>query len=487
VEGRAGAAAPGVVRGAGTPAILPPPMPENRSPWLREELAALGRLAAPLAAAQAGQALMGVVDTAVVGRAGAVPLAGVGLGNGLFFTAAVIGIGLMMGLDPLIAQAFGAGDAARARRLLWQGGWLALLASAALALPMALLPLGFAPLGVEAEVAEQAGRFILWRLPGLPFLFLYVGLRAYLAAAGVTRPMVAATVLANLVNLPLGILLVFGGEVLPAWAGPLRALPALGATGAALGSSFALVLQSAVLLAAIRGLPAPTASPADRRPDRRELLRAATIGLPVGLHMVVEVAFFSMAGFLAARLGAVAMASHQLALSVATLTFTVAVGIGNAGSVRVGRFVGARDRLGARRAGLAAMGAAAGYMACTGLAFLVAPGLVARLMTDDAAVAAAAVPLLRIAAVFQVFDGTQAAGSGVLRGAGLTRFTFLANVVGHWLLGAPALLLFTGVLGMGVPGLWWGFVVGLVAVSAAVLWRFLQVSSREISPLAESM
>jgi MATE family multidrug resistance protein len=461
-------------------------MPENRSPWLREELAALGRLAAPLAAAQAGQALMGVVDTAVVGRAGAVPLAGVGLGNGLFFTCAVVGIGLMMGLDPLIAQAFGAGDPARARRLAWQGGWLALLTAGALALPMALLPLTFAPLGVEPEVAEQAGRFILWRLPGLPFLFLYVGGRAYLSSAGATRPMVVATVVANLVNLPLGVLLVFGGAALPAWCGPLRALPALGGTGAALSSSVSLVLQSAILLAAIRGLPAPPVPPEARRPDRVELARAIGLGLPAGLHMVVEVAFFSMAGFVAARLGAVPMAAHQLALSVATLTFTVAVGVGNAGSVRVGRFVGARDRIGARRAGLTAMGAAAGYMAGSGLLFVAVPGLIARLMTDDAVVVAAAVPLLRVAAVFQVFDGVQAAATGVLRGAGVTRFTFLANVVGHWLLGAPALLLFVGVLGMGVAGLWWGFVVGLAAVAGALLVRFLRLSSREIAPLAGS-
>jgi MATE family multidrug resistance protein len=142
--------------------------------------------------------------------------------------------------------------------------------------------------------------------------------------------------------------------------------------------------------------------------------------------------------------------------------------------------------LGARRAGLTAFAAAGGYMACTGLLFVAVPGLLARLMTDDPGVAAAAVPLLRVAAVFQVFDGLQGAGAGVLRGAGVTRFTFFANLVGHWLLGAPALFFFVNGLRLGVVGLWWGFVVGLVSVSAALLWRFLQVSSREIAPLASS-
>jgi MATE family multidrug resistance protein len=200
--------------------------------------------------------------------------------------------------------------------------------------------------------------------------------------------------------------------------------------------------------------------------------------------MVVEVAFFSVASVLAARLGAEPMAAHQLALSIATFTFSVTLGIGNAGSIRVGTFVGARDRAAARRAGLTAFGAAGAFMACTGLIFLSVPGLLARLMTDDPGVAAAAIPLLRVAAVFQVFDGLQGAGAGVLRGAGVTRFTFLANLVGHWLLGAPATLLFAFGLGLGVVGLWWGFVVGLVAVATALLWRFLDISSREIAPLA---
>jgi MATE family multidrug resistance protein len=298
--------------------------------------------------------------------------------------------------------------------------------------------------------------------------------------------MVVATVVANLLNFPLGVLLVFGGAVLPAWAGPLRDLPALGGAGAAISSSLSLGLQSAMLYAAIRGVPAPPTPRQARRPDRVELLRAVRVGLPTGLHMVAEVAFFSLAGVLAARLGAEPMAAHQLALAIATFTFSVTVGIGNAGSVRVGAFVGARDRLGARRAGLTAFGAAGAFMGCSGLLFLAVPGALARLMTDDPAVAAAAVPLLRVAAVFQVFDGLQSAGAGVLRGAGVTRFTFVANLVAHWLLGAPALLFFVFVLGMGVVGLWWGFVVGLVSISAALLWRFLVLSSGEIAPLAAS-
>jgi MATE family multidrug resistance protein len=124
-------------------------------------------------------------------------------------------------------------------------------------------------------------------------------------------------------------------------------------------------------------------------------------------------------------------------------------------------------------------------MSLCALAFLLFPRPIARLLTDDPEVLAVAVPLLRVAALFQVSDGVQAVGAGVLRGAGETRFTFAANMVGHWALGAPAAVVLGSVLGGGVTGLWWGFLVGLTAVAASLLWRFLRISRREIVPLAE--
>jgi MATE family multidrug resistance protein len=359
---------------AATPAALgyvPRPVTDG-APSLRAEISALVRLAVPLAVAQGGQALMGVVDTAVVGRAGALPLAGVGLGNALFMALAVFGMGVMHGLDPLIAQALGAGDAARARRLLWQGTWLALALSAALALPFALAPAALEPLGIGADVAREAGRYLLWRLPGLPFFLLYFSGRAYLQAHGLARPMVLATVVANVLNVPADLLLVFGGANEPALAGPLRAIPPLGAAGAAIATSLCALAQAALLALAVGGAPRPPGR-FSRAPDPRALRAALAVGLPVGLHMGAEVGIFALVGFLAGRFGALPLAAHQLALSIASLTFTVAIGFGNAGSVRVGWAVGRRDRPAARRAGLAAFGSGAAFMSLSGLVFFLFP------------------------------------------------------------------------------------------------------------------
>jgi len=446
-------------------------------------MAALSRLAVPLALAQAGQALMGIVDAAVVGRAGAGALAAVGLGTTFAMTLAVTGMGVMQGLDPLISQAIGEGDRPRARRLLWQGLWLALLVGAALTLPFVFIPRWLVPLGIEPGLAAEAGRYFLWRLPGLPAFFAFLAARAYLQSLGSGRPMLVATIVANVVNLPLDVLLVFGGAALPAAFGPLRLVPALGAAGAAIATSLCTALQLVVLVAAIRATDRAAPRPS-RRPDPRALRAAFAVGWPVGLHLGAEVGIFALVGFLAGRLGELPMAAHQLAISVASFTFTFAVGFGQAGSVRVGWAVGARDREAARRSGLAAFASGLLFMSGAAIVFLLFPGAVARLFSNDPAVIELAASLLAVAAVFQLFDGLQGVGAGVLRGAGETHFTLVANLVGHWLLGFPATLLLGFGLGMGVIGLWWGFVLGLGTVGILLLVRFLSVSSRPIVPLS---
>jgi MATE family multidrug resistance protein len=238
-----------------------------------------------------------------------------------------------------------------------------------------------------------------------------------------------------------------------------------------------------VLGLSLRALPAPAGSHTFAPPDLPTLRQVLRVGLPAGLHMFAEVSFFALASLLAGRLGPLPLAAHQVALQYASLTFTAAVGLGNGGSVRVGLAVGAGDGPGARRAGLAALFAGTAFMACNALVLLLFPGAVARLLTDDPGVIATAIPLLRIAAIFQISDGLQGVGAGVLRGAGETRFTFLANMVAYWVIGLPLLLLFSFRLGMGVAGMWLGFVAALTVVAVSLVARFLRISSRRIAPL----
>lgn len=248
-------------------------------PTRRQELRELWKLALPIAIAQAGQSLMSVVDTAVVGRAGTQALAAVGLSTAVFFAVSSFAMGLMMGVDPLISQAFGAGNARRARGLLWQGSYLALFAGTLLAVPLMVVPRLLPSFGVDFAELPEVSDYLTWRAPSLPLMLLFINTRAYLQSAALTRPLVVATVLANIFNLLADILFVFGGEGLPAWCGPLRLVPAMGVKGSAIATLLCCVLQWGVVAWAVRQISVPGGVPSVR-PVRADILQAFRWGCP---------------------------------------------------------------------------------------------------------------------------------------------------------------------------------------------------------------
>lgn len=437
----------------------------------RSEIKALVRLAAPLAVAQAGTQVMGLVDVAVLGRVGARELAAAGLGNNVFFAMSVIGIGIVYGVDPLISQAIGARDPARARRLLWQGSWLALVATGALTIVLITLAALLPWFRVQPELVAPARTFLIIRTLSLaPFLLFFV-VRSYLQALHITKPLIITMIFANIVNFALDLLLVFG------W-GPI---PPLGVAGAAISTLFATFVELAVVILAVRRIP--VAEPVDHRWDGRQIAQGFRVGLPVGLQMGAEVGVFVLVSVLAAQLGTLHLAAHQLVIGLASFTYTAILGVAAAGSVRVGNAVGARDARATRIAGHAAFLGGAAFMLVPALAFAFAPRAVARLITNQPDVLAAAIPLFLVAAVFQMSDGIQGVGAGVLRGAGDTKFAFYANILGHWLIGLPIALWLGFHLHLGIVGFWWGLCAGLTVVAVLLFVRFEKLSRGEIVPL----
>jgi multidrug resistance protein, MATE family len=451
----------------------------------RREFGQLMRLAVPLALAQAGTQMMSVVDLAVLGRVGAKELGAAGLGNAIFFTVSVMGMGLVMGVDPMISQALGAADEVRARHVLWQGVWLAIATTAVLTVALGIVPFVLPLFSLGNDVQRLTSTFVVIRTAGLAPLLLFVVARAYLQAHHVTRPMVIAMLAANVFNFCADVLLVFGGHNLPVWTGPLRHLPALGVAGAAISTNLGAILQLVIIAAAVRSIPMPPheAGPL-RRFNRSEIAQALRVGAPFGLQMGAELGMMTLVAVLAARFGALALAAHQLALSLASLTYTIALGISSAASVRVGIAVGALDRQRTRLAGFVATGTGMAWMSVAALIFAFAPRSVARVITDQQDVVAASVPLLLVAAFFQIFDGVQVVAAGALRGAGDTKSSFIAGVIGYWLIGVPVALYLGFTRGMGVVGLWWGLCAGLASVAILLFVRFERLSSRPIVPIA---
>lgn len=443
-----------------------------RGSAVRTEIGQLFRLAAPLAAAQAGTQLMGLVDVSVLGRLGARELAASGLGNAIFFSISVIGMGMMFGIDPMISQAIGAGDRVRARQVMWQGIWLGLIVTAALSAVLVAAAVAIPSMGVKPELIDPGRTYLLVRTLSLaPFLLFFV-VRAYLQAYGNTKPLVIAMVVANVLNLIGDIVFVFGW-----WK-----IPAFGVAGAAMATVICTIAELWIVAAAVRKID--IGQPFDHRFNRAEIRNAFRVGLPVGLQMGAEVGVFALVAVLAARLGTLDLAAHQLVIGLASFTYTAALGVSAAGSVRVGIGVGSRNAAATRIAGHVAFVAGAGVMSLAALAFLTIPRPLARLFTNQEAVIATALPLFLVAAYFQLSDGVQAVGGGVLRGAGDTKFTFYANVLGHWAIGLPIALYLGFERELGIVGLWWGLCAGLTVVAVILYLRFERLSRNEIEPLA---
>jgi multidrug resistance protein, MATE family len=430
-----------------------------------KELRTLLGLAGPLILGYVGSQLMSITDTAMVGRLGATPLAGVGIGNGIYFTITCLGLGCIAGMEAPVAQAFGAGERLRARRLLWQGVRVALGVSLPLIAIVALTPPLLPAFGIDAATTRQVGAFLWARMLNIiPFL-VFNAQRSYLQAAGVTRPVVVATAVGIVANAIGNYLLIYKAGL-----------------GVA-GSGMASVVASAAMLLVIA--PSVTAVDTPEDPDRRlydrELVRTILrLGVPIGLQFVAEVGVFATVGVIAGTIGAASAAAHTVALTLASFTFCVTLGIGAATSVRVGVHVGRGDSNAARRAGLVGLGASSAFMSLSALSFFAFAPFLAAALTNDPAVLVVAIPLVHVAAIFQLSDGLQATAAGALRGAGDAHAPLYANLVGHWLLGLPVAIALGFGAHRGVTGLWWGLSLGLTVVAAFLIARFVWLSSRPI-------
>lgn len=438
------------------------------------DLDGLTRLALPVVAVQLGLMAMGVVDTIMVGRVSATDLAAVAMGHLYFFAAAVSGMGVLFALDPVVSQAVGAADEVAVARGVQRGGVLAtLLATVSMVL---LVPAGpvLSALGQPPEVVPVAASYVLALIPGVLPFYLFIVLRQSLQAMGRVRAILFAVLAANVVNVALNWVLIFGN----------LGSPALGAIGSGWATTGSRWLMMLALLAFGWPLLRPSLRPLRRDAlARRPLERLLRVGAPVGAQQFLEFGVFGAAGLLMGLLGAIPLASHQVALQLAALTFMVPLGVAQATSVLVGQAVGRTDPAGARRATGAGLAVGVGFMTITAVLFLVMPGLLARAFSGDAPVVATAALLLPIAGVFQVFDGIQVVAAGALRGVGDTRVPMILNLVGFWLIGLPVSAVLGLWLAVGPEGIWWGLAIGIGVVAVLLTHRIRGRFGRELRRL----
>jgi multidrug resistance protein, MATE family len=429
---------------------------------------------------------MGIVDTIMVGhQADSAPAIGaVSLSSILYYVVAIFGTGLMLGLDTLVSRSYGAGDLEDTRKSLVNGVYLSLGVAPLL---MGLIWLWQPILGllkIQESVTAQAIPYLRALNWGTLPLLLYFALRRYLQGVNLAKPVMFSLVSANVVNLLGNWALIYGH----------LGFQAMGTVGSGWSTSIARTYMASVLIiyALHREIRHKTGlRRVSRLPHFPRVWELLNLGFPAASQLGVEIGVFAVVTTLIGKLGALPLASHQIAMNTVSFTYMVPLGIASAAAVRVGHALGGRNAHAASRAGWTALTLGAGFMTCMALALWLVPRYIAAIFTPDPSVIRAAGTLLFVGAFFQLFDGLQAVATGALRGSGDTRTPMLCHLVYYWAVGLPlgAYLCFRA--GWGAVGLWTGLCVALILIGSTLLYvwhrkerSFVTIIERfrEISP-----
>jgi MATE family multidrug resistance protein len=434
----------------------------------RTELRPTLRLALPLVLAEIGWMSMAIVDTMMVGRLpnSAEAIGAVSVSSNIFHVLAFFGEGLLIGLDTLVSQAFGAGRREDCHRSLLNGVYLTLIMTPLLTAPVFMFKPLLRWIEVEPAMAKLAVPYTYALAAGMLPLLLYFAIRRSLQAMDMVRPVAFALVTANIVNLVGNYALIYGK----------LGFPAMGVAGSGWSTTFARLYMVLVLVVYLFWYDRKHKTRLLKTPveiDLRRIRHLLTLGFPAAVQITMEISVFGLIAALIARLGSVALASHQIALNTVAFTYMVPLGISSAAAVRVGQALGRKDPSGAAVAGNTAILLGGGFMFCMSVALLVFPRWIALMYTTDAVVIRSTIALLAVGSAFQLFDGIQTVATGALRGTGDTRTPMLCHFSGYWLIGLPLGIYLCFRRGWGVIGLWTGLSLALILIGVLMLyfWR----------------
>lgn len=434
------------------------------------------QLALPVVIGQVAVFSMSFVDTVMSGRLPdrQLALAGLGIGGAMWSALMVATIGLLMAVQPSVAQLDGAGRHSEAADVTRQAYWIALL----IALPYWAACYYSTPLLQLVQVDPQiipvaAGylRAISWGAPAICFVFL---LRFFSEGSGHTKPTMFYGALGALLNIPLNYIFMFGKF----------GLPAMGTVGCGYASAIVMWLQLLMLLVYIQThqhyKPFALFSHI-ARPHWQTLRDLMKLGMPIAVAISLESGLFVAAALLIGRLGPLPAAAHLVAINFSALLFMIPLGMGSAVTVRVGNAVGRGDPHAARYAGLIGMLIVVCGQCINMVMMLVFPQYIVGLYTDDVAVATLAVSLLFFAGIFQLPDGLQICTASALRGLKDTRVPMLFNLLAYWGIGLSLGYYLTFHQHLGPAGMWIGMIAGLTVGAILMLGRFFVITRRMLA------
>ncbi len=432
------------------------------------------KLAVPISLGQFGHILMGIVDSIMVGKVGYAPLAAASLVNGLFFLVLVIGIGLSFAATPLIAIAKGENKDEECGKILNHSIVANLLFSVIIFILIFLLSFLIPNLNQPKEVVELAIPYLqILSLSIFPFI-IFQSYRQFLEGLSLPNPPMVIALSANILNAFLNWIFIYGNF----------GFEAMGLFGAGIATTITrYIMAASLMIYTINYQKVNSYSPQLKfKPlDLKLIKKIYRIGLPSGFQYFFEVACFSFATIMVGWIGSKQQAAHQIALNLASATYMVMLGISAAGTIRVGGAFGRKEQKEIRLAGFTALGMSSLLMLFFAIVMILLRDILPTFYNNDPEVISYASTLLIIAGMFQIFDGLQATGVGILRGLTDVKIPLYVSLLSYWVIAIPIAYILGFIFDYGVYGIWFGLLLGLASVGITLFIRFNKKSLLSIN------
>jgi MATE family multidrug resistance protein len=429
------------------------------------------KLAIPVVISQLGHTLVQMSDSIIVGHfAGTVSLAAVSLVNSLFMVPLVIGMGISYGLTPLVAQNNGRRNFKECGLLLSNSLFLNMLSGIILFAGIYFgTMLLISHLDQSPQVVQEAKPYLLLLSLSLIPLLIFNTFKQFAEGLGFTKQAMLISIWGNLLNICLGVIFVKG----------LFGVHPMGIRGVGYSTLIDRCVMAVVMATYVFRSPIfkeYLKSFALKNIDRIRGIQIMKIGAPVALQYTFEVSAFGGAAILVGAIGLVQQAAHQVAISLASMTYMMASGISAGAAIKSGNYFGSGDHKNLRLGAISNYHIVLVFMAITALIFTFGRHLLPWIITSDESVIAIAAQLLIIAAFFQLFDGAQVVGLGILRGMGDVNVPTFITFLAYWVIGLPVGYILGIYFHLGVNGVWYGLTLGLATASVLLFIRFNIIS-----------
>lgn len=433
-------------------------------------------LAYPVVLSQLGHVLVGTADAMMVGRVGTNELAAVSVANAVFSVMMMFGIGISFGLTPLVAQSDGEGDPRAGMRFFKHSFIINLVFGVIL---FVILLFG----GFILDLLDQPPEVVKLAKPYLaiigfslvPFMIFQTA-KQFAEGLSMTKQAMYITISANVVNVGLNYVLIFGK----------LGFEPMGLVGAGWATLISRILMAIIMVLFVRHSKRFIIYWSYFKVtvwNSKSFKNLLNLGVPTGFQYIFEVGAFATAAIMIGWMGAIPLAAHQVAINLASISYMMATGISAAATVRVGNQLGQRDFITMRIAGYTCFVMAILFMAFTGSLFMIFNEFLPSLYTDDPQVIGIASTLLIIAALFQLSDGIQVIGLGALRGMGDVKLPTLVTFLAYWAIGLPMGYVLAFHLGFGESGVWYGLLIGLSVTAVILFLRFKNRAAKLINQL----